>query len=134
MRFYVPGVVNTSFADDTVLSAAARNADDHGEKINQALSRLLTFTKISCLSVNVSKIHFILFSQKTLSGDQGAAKVSRGLGLIRRLRNQLPRSALLTLYHSIVMPYISYGCVIWTGGFYTNFKRVQVLHLKLLDY
>ena len=22
------------------------------------------------------------------------------------------------------MPYISYGCVIWTSGFYTNFKRV----------
>ena len=59
--------------------------------------------------------------------DQMAAKVSRGFVVIRRLRNQLPRSALLTSYHSIVMAYISYGCVIWTSGFYTNFKRVQVL-------
>ena len=40
MWFYVPGVVNTSFADDTVLSATARNADDLVEKLNQALSRL----------------------------------------------------------------------------------------------
>ena len=43
MQFYVPGGVNTSFADDTVLSAAARNADDPVEKINQALSRLVNF-------------------------------------------------------------------------------------------
>ena len=53
MRFYVPGVVNTSYADDTVLSAAARNTDDLVEKVNQALSRLLIFTKISRLSVNI---------------------------------------------------------------------------------
>ena len=53
MRFYVPGAVNTSFADDTVLSAAARNADDLVEKINQALSCLLIFTRISRLSMNV---------------------------------------------------------------------------------
>jgi len=168
MRFYVPGVVNTSFADDTVFSAAARNADDLVEKINQALSHLLIFTKISRLSVNVLKTHFILFSRKgspvdlngkiflcnrplkqvavvrylgfqldqnlnwKAHGDQVAARVSRGLGLIRRLRNQLPHSALLTLYHSIVMPYISYGCVIWAGGFYTNFKRVQVLQNKVI--
>ena len=64
MRFYVPGAVNTSFADDTVFSAAARNADDLVEKINQALSRLLIFTRISRLSVNVLKTHFILFSRK----------------------------------------------------------------------
>ena len=138
------------------------------EKINQALSRLLIFTKISRLSVNVLKTHFILFSRKgspvdlngkiflcnrplkqvavvrylgfqldqnlnwKAHGDQVAARVSRGLGLIRRLRNQLPHSALLTLYHSIVMPYISYGCVIWAGGFYTNFKRVQVLQNKVI--
>ena len=64
--------------------------------------------------------------------DQVAAKVSRGLGLIRRLRSQLTRSALLTLNHSIVMPYISYGCVIWTSGFYINFRCVQVLHNKVI--
>ena len=109
-----------------------RSCDDLVEKINQALSRLLIFTRISRLSVNVLKTHFILFSRKgspvDLSGkiflfnralkqlalmiylgfqldqnlnwkaysDQVSAKVSRGFGLIRRLRNQLPRSALLT--------------------------------------
>ena len=30
------------------------------------------------------------------------------------------------------MPYISYGCVIWADGFYTNFKRAQVLQNKVI--
>ena len=30
------------------------------------------------------------------------------------------------------MPYISYGCVIWTSGFCTNFKRVEVLQNKVI--
>ena len=30
------------------------------------------------------------------------------------------------------MPYVSYGCVIWAGGFYTNYKRVQVLQNKII--
>ena len=43
---------------------------------------------------------------------QVQAIISKGLGVIQRLRNQLPRSALLTLYHSFVMRYISYGCLV----------------------
>ena len=75
-----------------------------------------------CLGQTAPKAH----------SDQVTAKVSKGLGLIRRLRrNQLPRS-FLTLYHSIVKPYISYGCVIWTSGFYTNLKQVQVLQNKVV--
>ena len=53
MRFYVPGAVNTSFADETVLPTASENDDDLVEKINQVKSRLLIFTRISRLSVNV---------------------------------------------------------------------------------
>ena len=30
------------------------------------------------------------------------------------------------------MPYISYGCIIWAGEFYTNFKRVKVLKNKVI--
>ena len=38
----------------------------------------------------------------------------------------------LTLYHSIVTPYIPCGFVIRASGFYTNFKRVQVLQFKVI--
>ena len=62
--------------------------------------------------------------------DLVAAKVARGLGILRRLKHFLPLSVLLLLYHSIVAPYISYGCVIWSSNFYANFKRVQILQNK----
>ena len=41
-----------------------------------------------------------------------ATKVARGLGILRRLKHVLPLSVLLLLFHTIVAPYISYGCVL----------------------
>ena len=39
-----------------------------------------------------------------------------------RLKYILPLSVLLSLYHTIVAPYISYGCVLWSKYSYANFK------------
>jgi hypothetical protein len=62
--------------------------------------------------------------------DLVAAKIARGLGILRRLKHVLPLSVLLLLYHTIVAPYISYCCVLWSSNFYANFKRVQILQNK----
>ena len=44
--------------------------------------------------------------------DLVAAKVARGLGILRRLKHVLPLSVLLLLYQIIFALYISYGCEI----------------------
>ena len=64
--------------------------------------------------------------------DAVAAKVARGLGLIRRLRNELPPRILMILYHSLINPYLSYGCLLWTSSFVSSFKRVQILQNKVV--
>jgi hypothetical protein len=58
--------------------------------------------------------------------------VARGLGLLRRLRNELPPRILKSLYHSLINPYLSYGCLLWTSSFVSSFKRVQILQNKVV--
>ena len=45
--------------------------------------------------------------------DHVAIKMSRTVGLICKLRHFLPRHTLLTIYRSLVAPYLSYGLTAW---------------------
>ena len=40
-------------------------------------------------------------------------KTNKGIGIIRKLNNILPRSALLTIYRSFIRPHLDYGNVIY---------------------
>ena len=65
-----------------------------------------------------------------------AEKLSRGLGVMQRIKNLVPKNILKMIYFSIFCPYISYGCSIWASNFVTCFKRVQKLQnraVKLLS-
>ena len=63
-------------------------------------------------------------------GDVVACKVARGLGILRRFQHFLPSHILVLLYHSLIAPYINYGCMIWASNFTCNFKRVQIQQNK----
>ena len=56
-----------------------------------------------------------------------ATKISRGLGMIGRVRNMLPFSVLRTLYFSLVYPYLNYCCIIWGGASATALRKIEVL-------
>ena len=53
-------------------------------------------------------------------------KANRGIGVIRKLDNILPRSALLTIYRSFIRPHLDYGDVI------NNQPENQSLSSKIL--
>ena len=40
-------------------------------------------------------------------------KVNKTMGILRKLQNILPRSALLTIYKSFIRPHIDYGDIIY---------------------
>ena len=40
-----------------------------------------------------------------------SVKISKGLGIIGRVRNVLPKDVLLMLYYSLVYPYLTYCCI-----------------------
>jgi hypothetical protein len=56
-----------------------------------------------------------------------AGKISRGLGMIGRVRNMLPFSVLRTLYYSLIYPYLNYCCLIWGGASATALHKIEVL-------
>ena len=42
-----------------------------------------------------------------------AAKISKGLGAMGRIRNIVPSKSLLMLYHALVYPYLTYCNIVW---------------------
>ena len=50
-------------------------------------------------------------------------KVNKTIGLLRKLQNILPRSALLTIYKSFIKPHIDYGDIIYDQAYNTSFHQ-----------
>ena len=59
-------------------------------------------------------------------------KVSRGVGVICRLRFILPEKVLTTLYNSIVLPYLTYCILAWGNTFKTYIDKLKVLQKKVI--
>ena len=57
-------------------------------------------------------------------------KVNKTIGLLRKLHNILPRSALLTIYKSFIRPHIDYGDIIYDQTYNASFHQ----KLDLLQY
>ena len=57
-------------------------------------------------------------------------KVNKTIGLLRKLHDILPRSALLTIYKSFIRPHLDYGDIIYDQAYNTSFHQ----KLDLLQY
>ena len=58
------------------------------------------------------------------------SKVNKTIGLLRKLQNILPRSALLTIYKSFIRPHLDYGDIIYDQPYNASFHQ----KLELLQY
>ena len=59
--------------------------------------------------------------------DHIAQKISKGLGAMGRLRNIVPTNVLVTLYHTLIYPYLSYCNIIWGSAAATSLHRLVIL-------
>ena len=57
-------------------------------------------------------------------------KVNKTIGLLRKLHNILPRSALLVIYKSFIRPHLDYGDIIYDQAHNVSFHQ----KLELLQY
>ena len=60
------------------------------------------------------------------------SKIARSIGVISKLKQVLPTSALRTLYYSMIHPHLLYGIVIWGSTFKTYLGKLSVLQNKAL--
>ena len=86
----------------------------------------LTFNNIS-VSQTSSQKHLGMHLDKKLNFEEHLSKVEtkvkKSVGIIRKLQNILPRSALLTVYKSFIRPLLDYGDIIYDKAFNESFHE-----------
>ena len=60
------------------------------------------------------------------------SKVSKGIGIIWRIRYLLPKSVVKTLYYTLVYPYLHYGITIWGCNYNSNLQRLGILQKRAI--
>ena len=50
-------------------------------------------------------------------------KVSKTIGLLRKLQNTLPRTSLITIFKSFIRPHLDYGDIIYDRAYNTSFHQ-----------
>jgi hypothetical protein len=58
-------------------------------------------------------------------------KLSKVIGIMCRLKNLLPREILLTLYHSLFLPYLNYGILCWRSKI-NNVMKLQKKAVRII--
>ena len=58
--------------------------------------------------------------------------ISRNIGVINKLKYFIPCRTLLTLYHTLILPYINYGITAWGCATQAQIHRILLLQKKAL--
>ena len=61
-----------------------------------------------------------------------ALKISRTVGVVARLRHFVPRTTLLNIYQSLILPHLTYGLAAWGQAAKTHLKKILVLQKRAL--
>jgi hypothetical protein len=64
--------------------------------------------------------------------DAISTKISKGIGLIAKIRHFVPRNILINVYQSLIHPYLTYGIAVWGQACktYSRFYETQFPHSK----
>ena len=100
-------------------------------KNNLNFSIMLNNTNISTES-NVNYLGISLDSRLNFQSHINIMeqKISRGVGILYKLKPILPQSALLKLYYSLIHPYLIYGIIVWGSTFPTYLRKLSILQNK----
>ena len=59
-------------------------------------------------------------------------KISKNTGILNRIHHYLPKSALLSLYYSLIYPYLMYGVEIYYGNNKSNHVKLAICQKKAI--
>lgn len=63
--------------------------------------------------------------------DMISNKISKTLGIMKKLKNTLPESALLNIYNALVLSYLNYGIIVW-GIQTSKLFKLQKMALRII--
>ena len=61
-----------------------------------------------------------------------SGKISKWIGILYKIRDDVPTEVLLKLYKSFIEPYLRYGLEVWFGGFQYIEDSILILQKKAL--
>ena len=64
--------------------------------------------------------------------DNVATKLSKTVGLIAKLRHFVPQHTLLNIYRALILPYLSYGLIVWGQASKTHLTKILLLQKKVI--
>jgi hypothetical protein len=59
-------------------------------------------------------------------------KISKSVGVIYRARFNLSPSTKLSLYYTLIYPYLNYCNIVWSSTYVTNLKRILILQKRIV--
>ena len=59
-------------------------------------------------------------------------KISRGIGILLRLRSFVNIKLLIKIYYSIIYPFLIYGAIVWGNTYKSNFLPLTLLQKKAI--
>ena len=63
---------------------------------------------------------------------QLSKKISRGIGLLSKLRHYVSKCILIQLYYSLIYPFLTYGVIIWANTYASTLKPIITLLKKAI--
>ena len=99
-------------------------------KIRKLRKREIFLDNINITRTNTAKFLGVIIDE-TLSWKNHINyikdKISKNIGIIKRLKYKLPEKTLNTLYNTLVFPYLNYCNIIWANNKPTRLKSLLVL-------
>ena len=142
------------FADDTNILCKHENYVSLCELVNVELSKLSKWFSINKLSLNVKKTSYMVFGNRHVNNnthvtkflgvyidyrldwkrhiDHIINKVSKSISIIYRASQKLNETALLMLYNTLILPYLSYCSEVWGRSYITNLNPLFVKQKKFV--
>ena len=59
-------------------------------------------------------------------------KIAKNIGVINRLKYILPDDVLLSLYHTMIFPYLMYGNIVWASTYPTRLDKLFKLQKRIV--
>ena len=59
------------------------------------------------------------------------AKVSKGLGIMRRAKTFVTQPVMQSIYNSLIFPYLDYCNIVWKNKAKYNLQKIQKLKCKI---
>ena len=108
----------TMYADDTSSSNCIKSVNDIVSKVVPDKQNITDWLKANWLSLNAAKTEFILSGTAAnvlKLVDCISLKIKRNIGMMKRVRRDVPTECLISFYRTLVEPYIRYCTTTWGG-------------------